>query len=112
MTNQSISSSRAVVLHAADRADDVQRAVSTAAALRKAFPEARVRIIINGEALTAASTLDTDGLPDGASVAVCAIGLHRRGIEESEVPDGVEVIPAAPIAIVEEQFAGAAYLRL
>ncbi|MGB4137119.1 MAG: hypothetical protein WA971_11175 [Microbacterium sp.] len=103
---------RAVVIHASDAQEDIQRAVATAAALSDAYPGARIRIIVNGEALNAISQLDPEDVPAGVGVGVCSVGLRRRGIDESGVPEGVEVVPTAPLAIVEEQFNGAAYLRL
>jgi intracellular sulfur oxidation DsrE/DsrF family protein len=72
----------------------------------------RIRIVVNGPALTAVSTLAPDELSGNVGVSVCAIGLQRHNITETEVPDGVEIVPAAPLIIIEEQFNGAAYLRL
>lgn len=103
---------RAVVIHVSDSPQDVQRAISTAGSLREAFPGVRVRIIVNGEALTAVASMTPQQLPDDVEVAACSIGLRRRDIDEDSLPEGVEVIAAAPVAIVEEQFNGAAYLRL
>ncbi|MFK4760128.1 hypothetical protein ACI3KS_04255 [Microbacterium sp. ZW T5_45] len=103
---------RAVVIHAFDAPEDVPRAVGTASTLREAFPDARVRIIVNGAALGAVPALAPEDVPDGVEVGVCRIGLHRRNIDEADIPDGVEIIPTAPVAIVEEQWAGAAYIRL
>lgn len=103
---------RAVVVHASDRPQDLERAVSTAGALRSAFPGVRVRIVVNGAALTGIPDFEVGRLPDDTTLAVCAVGLGRRGIEESTVPDGVEIVPAAPLAIAAEQFDGAAYIRL
>lgn len=103
---------RAVIVHAFERPEDLQRAVGTAATLREAFPDARIRIIVNGEALGAVPALTRDEVPDGIEVGVCRVGLRRRNIDEADVPDGVEIIPTAPVAIVEEQWRGAAYIRL
>lgn len=101
---------RAVVIHASDAPGDIARAVSTAKVLRDAYDGIRIRIIVNGEAL--AAVRDIEAPPAGVGIAVCAVGLQRRGIPESELPEGVDVVPTAPQAIVEEQFQGAAYLRL
>lgn len=103
---------RVVVVHVADAPRDLQRAIQTAQGLRQKFPEVRIRIVVNGPALTAVPTLAPNELPENVGVSVCAIGLQRHDIAETEVPDGVEIVPAAPLVIIEEQFNGAAYLRL
>lgn len=103
---------RAVVIHAVNAPEDVQRAVGTAATLRETFPGVRVRIIVNGEALNAVPALDPASVPEGVRVGVCSVGLQRRSIDAADVPPGVEIVPTAPVAIVEEQWGGAAYIRL
>lgn len=103
---------RAAVIHAADAPRDLQRAIHTAQNLREKFPDVRIRIVVNGPALTAVPTLAPDELPENVGVSVCAIGLQRHDIAETEIPDGVQIVPAAPLIIIEEQFNGAAYLRL
>lgn len=106
------STTQAVVIHVSDAPEDVQRAMSTADALRASFPGARIRIIVNGDALSAVPALSTQQVPNDVEVAVCSVGLRRRDIDDADMPAGVEILPAAPVAIVEEQFKGAAYLRL
>ncbi|PYD00810.1 hypothetical protein B4U78_008785 [Microbacterium esteraromaticum] len=103
---------RAVVVHISNAPEDVQRAINTARTLQERFPGVRVRIIANGPALTAVPTIAPDELPENVDVAVCAVGLTRHNIATADVPDRVEIVPTAPIAIIEEQFNGAAYLRL
>lgn len=103
---------RAVVVHVANAPEDVQRAINASRSLQESFPGVRIRIIVNGPALTAAPTIAPDELPENVDVAVCAVGLKRHNVTEAEVPNGIEIVPTAPIAIVEEQFNGAAYLRL
>lgn len=98
---------RRVVVHVSEDPADVERAVSTAASLREAFPDAEVRVIVNGAAL--------EGLRAGEplpGVEACAVGLGRRGIDAGSLRDGVKVIPSAAIALAEAQFDGAAYLRI
>lgn len=110
--NQESKTTRAVVVHIADAPQDMERAIRTSQALQERFPGIRVRIIVNGPALTGVSSVVVDELPENVGVAVCALGLRRHDIAETEVPDGLEIVPTAPVAIVEEQFNGAAYLRL
>lgn len=69
-------------------------------------------IIVNGPALTAVPAVAAPELPENVEVAVCALGLQNQGLAEADVPDGIEIVSRAPVAIVEEQFRGAAYLRL
>jgi len=99
--------SRRVVVHVSDDPGDLDRAVSTAQSLRDAFPDAAVRVIVNGPAL--------DGLREGQpppGVEACAIGLQRRGIDAASLRAVVEVIPSAATVLVEAQFEGAAYIRI
>ncbi|MBN9216224.1 MAG: hypothetical protein ABS62_04840 [Microbacterium sp. SCN 70-200] len=99
--------SRRVVVHVSDDPGDLDRAVSTAQSLRDAFPDAEVRVIVNGPAL--------DGLREGQAppgVEACAIGLQRRGIDAASLRAVVEVIPSAATVLVEAQFEGAAYIRI
>lgn len=112
MTQQQARESQVVVLHVSDKVQDVQRAIDSARRLSKTFAGVRVRIIINGQALDAATGLRPDQLPPETTVGVCAVGLANRGIDAAELAEGVEVVPAAPIAIAQAQFAGAAYVRL
>lgn len=112
MSEQRTGQARTVVLHASDKVQDVQRAIDSARRLGEAFEGVRVRIIINGQALDAATGRRPDRLPPETTVGVCAVGLANRGIDAAQLPAGIQVVPAAPIAIAQEQFAGAAYVRL
>lgn len=104
---------RAVVIHVMDAPQDMERAVRTSHALRESLPDVRIRIVVNGPALTAVpAAVTAHELPENVGVAVCALGLRNHRIAESDLPDGVEIVPKAPIIIVEEQLNGAAYLRL
>lgn len=103
---------RAVVLHVVDAPEDLDRAIGTSRALQANFPGVRVRIVVNGPALQAIPAVNVSELPEHVGVAACSIGLQRREIATADVPDGVDIVPAAPLVIVEEQFNGAAYIRL
>lgn len=100
------------VLHVVDATEDIDRAVSTAGTLRESFPGIRVTIVINGPALEGLASLDMSAVPEGTGVSACSVGLQRRSIDETTLPEGIQVVPTAPEAIVREQFAGAAYVRL
>lgn len=100
------------IIHVSDGPDDVRRALNAAQGLRAALPKTRVGIVINGDALHAVPTMSDLDVPEGVEVAACAIGLHRRSISEAEIPAGVDIVPAVPVAIIEAQLNGAAYLRL
>lgn len=106
------SEQNAVLLHVVDAIEDIGRAVSTAGTLRESFPGIRVTIVINGPALEGLASLDMSAVPEGTGVSACSVGLRRRSIDETTLPEGVQVVPTAPEAIVREQFAGAAYIRL
>ncbi len=101
-----------LVIHVSEAVEDVSRAIATAGALRESYPGIHIRIVVNGPALTAVPAIDTAEISTNVDVSVCAIGLQRRDIAQTEIPEGVEVVPAASVVIVEEQLNGAMYLRL
>ncbi|GAB2563813.1 hypothetical protein [Leucobacter ruminantium] len=109
MTDQN---QRSVVLHGAYAAGDAARAVSIAEMLREEYPGIRVTIVLNGAALDEIEQLDTSALPDGASVSACSLGLEHHGIDPAKLPEGVDGSERAPVVLVREQLAGAAYIRL
>ncbi|MCK9914211.1 MULTISPECIES: DsrE family protein [Microbacterium] len=96
-----------VVLHVSDSPDDVARAATTAEAIRASFPSVQVRIIVNGEALSALTQADA---PPG--VEACEIGMARRGIETAHLAPGVGTVASAAVELAGAQFAGAAYIRI
>ncbi|WP_449276623.1 hypothetical protein [Leucobacter sp. GX24907] len=101
-----------VILHAVSAAEDATRAVSLASMLREEFPGVQVRIVLNGAALGSLEQLDTSGLPDDAVVSACSVGLERHGIDPANLPERIDGSERAPVVLVREQFAGAAYIRL
>lgn len=101
-----------ILLHAVDSPDAIDRAIGTATTLRKAFPETRIRIIVNGDALLGAATARTETLEEGISIGACRVGLQKRNIDEKSLAPNVEVVPSASVTLVQEQFDGAAYIRI
>ena len=101
------------VLHVANSPDDVARATAAAAALTNADPQLRVRVIVNGAAL---SGLTDAAAPiaagDGVTVEACQVGLRRRRIPEGELQSGIGTVASAIVAIVSAQRSGASYVRL
>lgn len=102
-----------VIVHIADRPEDVARATAAAAAITHADPTLQVRIIVNGSALdglvNSAPALDE---ADGVTIEACSVGLKRRGIDETQLQTSTTPIDSAVVAIVFAQRAGAVYMRL
>ncbi len=103
---------RTVILHAAEGAKDVVRAVDAARRLHAEHPELNIRVIVNGAALDGLIAPEAPAAPEGVHVQACAFGLCKRGIDASVLPSGVETVPAAVTAIVEAELSGAAYVRI
>jgi len=103
---------RLVILHASDAPEDIVRAADNARLVAERLPGVRTRVIVNGAALEGLASPDALELVPGVEIAACAIGLDRRGIDHGTLPDSVEIVPAAVVAIVAAQLEGALYVRI
>lgn len=105
-----------VLLHASARAGDIDRAIGTARTLHKNRPERRIRIIVNGPALTGvtvdAKPLDLSHLPDNTSIEACEVGLKVHDIPTDALQPGIRTVPSAIVALTDAQLDGAAYVRV
>ncbi|WP_247962716.1 DsrE family protein [Microbacterium aerolatum] len=84
----------------------------------RGLPEARIRVVVQGPAvagLVSGSGFDEDladtrrGVID---VAACGNSMEREGIEQDQLTEGVTVVPSAVIHLAEQQWSGAAYVRV
>jgi NitT/TauT family transport system ATP-binding protein len=94
-----------LVIHAPTAAA-LERARRNARNFRRLRPEARLRIVANGEAVAAAldaPDAETDGL-----LELCGVTLARLG---RPAPLTVRVVEAAVVAVAEAQAEGWSYLR-
>lgn len=111
-----MTTSHTVLLHVNDHAEDVARAILTSRTLHKVRPEVSIRILVNGHALTGVTTsaepLDIDHLPEAATLEACEIGMSVHGISPDDVQAGVDTTPSVLASLSDEQFAGAAYIRI
>ncbi|WP_217178869.1 hypothetical protein [Streptomyces sp. AC495_CC817] len=96
-----------------DHAGDITRALGIAGILHGERPATRIRIIVNGPAvpgLTAdARPLDITGI---ATVEACEGGMRAHGVTADQLQPGVITVPSAAVALSDEQFDGAAYIRV
>lgn len=113
MTENTSAHDRTVVLHVADKPEDVARAVDAAASLTQARPGLRVRIIVNGPALGGVVAESQRLAPNPATtVEACEIGMRRRDLTPDLLQPAVHTVASAVIALVDAQLAGAAYVRI
>lgn len=106
-------SSQNVVLHISTAPADVARAIGSAATLHRARPAARIRIIVNGPAITGV-TRDAEALvlPEFATVEACEVGMRAHAISADALQEGILTTPSAIVALSDAQWAGAAYIRI
>lgn len=107
-----MSATRAAVIHGDRSPEDFHRGIDVATRLKQVEPELLVRVILNGKAVAGAVSTERLDLVDGVSVEVCQVALDKQGFSRDDVRPGVGVVPMAAHAILDAQFAGAAYLRL
>lgn len=102
-----------VVLHVSDKPADVARAIGSARTLHRFRPEASIRIIVNGPAITGV-TRDADALelPDFATVEACEVGMKTHRIAAEDLQPGVATTESAIVALTDAQWGGAAYVRI
>lgn len=94
-----------VVLHA-PTADAFTRALSNAANLAKARPDAQVELVVNAQGARAAVEV-----ADNASASIlryCANSLAKQGLQ---APAGAVVVEAAVLHLAQRQHEGWAYIR-
>lgn len=107
-----MSTTRAAVIHGDRLPEDFHRGIDVATRLKQVEPDLLVRVILNGKAVAEAVGTESLNLVDGVSVEVCQVALKKLGFVPGDVRPGVDVVPMAAHAILDAQFAGAAYLRL
>ncbi len=82
------------------------------------LPEARIRVVVQGPAvagLVSGAGFDedlADTLRGMIDVAACGNSMERERIEQDQLTEGVTVVPSAVIHLAEQQWAGAAYVRV
>ncbi|TCJ21768.1 hypothetical protein E0W80_15615 [Microbacterium sp. PI-1] len=82
------------------------------------LPEARIRVVVQGPAvagLVSGAGFDedlVDTLRGMIDVAACGNSMEREGVEQDQLSEGVTAVPSAVIHLAEQQWAGAAYVRV
>lgn len=105
-----------VVLHVSDHPDDVARGLSAAGLIAQSEPM-RVRVIVNGPAVTelvrtGPGSREPIPSPEGVSILACQRGLRAQGFNADDLRPGVGSVPSAVIALANAQHEGAAYIRI
>lgn len=111
--NVSMTDEKTVVLHVSTKPEDVARALGSARTLHSHRPEYRIRIIVNGAAITGVTVGAAElELSAAASIEACEVGMRSHGIVADELQAGVGTVPSAIVALADLQVAGAAYVRI
>lgn len=108
-----MTASRDVVIHVSDAPADVARAIGSASTLHRFHPDAQIRIIVNGPAITGV-TRDAEELrlPEFATVEACEVGMRAHTIAKDALQPGILTTPSAIAALSDAQWTGAAYIRI
>ncbi|MFC9985062.1 hypothetical protein ACFU0W_12920 [Microbacterium keratanolyticum] len=108
-----MTASRDVVIHVSDAPAGVARAIGSASTLHRFHPDAQIRIIVNGPAITGV-TRDAEELrlPAFATVEACEVGMRAHALEPAALQPGILTTPSAIAALSDAQWAGAAYIRI
>ena len=105
-----------VVLHAA-QADHWQYVVSNLTNLRQEWPEARLRVVVDGTAvgmLLGESSLTQSlraAMADGVELYVCPNALHEHGIAPEAMPAGTVTSLGGVVALVRAANDGYIYVK-
>lgn len=109
-----------VVMHAhGERGDAVLAALRSARNVRAEMANVPLEIVVQGGAVASVVTADgvyADALQAIAevpvAVALCHNSLVGAGLDDSDVPTGLVVVPAAAAHLAQRQWQGWAYVRL
>ncbi|WP_262106827.1 DsrE family protein [Arthrobacter sp. Marseille-P9274] len=98
---------------------DLAAALRVARNARAELPEARIELVVQGPVVTqlagsgpAAAEAGALAAESGTKVTACRNSLRTAGIDETSLPPGIAVVPAAVAHLAQRQFGGAAYIRI
>lgn len=114
-----MSGQRELLIHAFDSDPAIiTAAMRVARNASQGLPEARIRVVVQGQAvvgLVGGSGFEDelgDTLRGVIDVAACGNSMDREGIEQDQLTVGVTVVPSAVVHLAQQQWAGAAYVRV
>lgn len=87
--------------------------------MAKAYPDANLEVVVYGGALpllvkdksSSAGTVEELALKKNVSFKVCAQTMQRDGVDQSQLINGVEVVPDGIMEIVIKQADGWGYIK-
>lgn len=98
---------------------DLAAALRVARNARAELPEATIELVVQGPIVTqlagsgpAAVEAGALAAGNGTRVTACRNSLRSAGIDETSLPAGITVVPAAVAHLAQRQFGGAAYIRV
>lgn len=105
-----------LVLHV-DQADRWSAALGNVENLTRDYPDARVRMVVNGSAvypLAGANDLAeriAEYAGKGVTFQVCANSLRSHAVPRASLPDSAVIVPAGVVALAQAQEEGFAYVK-
>lgn len=112
---------RTLVLHTFAETPDAMPAALRVArhAAETLGPDASVQVVVQGGAVRGltsdsafAEDIRTTLMAPGVEMRACENSMHRTGVDRGALLSGVGTVPSAVGFIAEQQWAGAAYLRI
>lgn len=114
-----LTEAREVLIHAfAEDPEVVAGALRVARNAAQALPEDSVQVVVQGIAVTGIAVgggFDEDiagTLARGVRIVACGNSMERAHLESSQMAPGVQVVPSAVAHLANQQWAGAAYVRV
>ncbi len=94
---------------------NVSNAIDIATRLSEKIPDAEVCLVVQGPAVAsvlASGPIDKPQLRPNLRLLACAHSLSKLDVEDKRLLPGFDTVPAAAVFLAEQQWRGAAYIRI
>ncbi len=110
---------RVILIHAfAENPDVITGTLRVARNAVQGLPDGVVQVAVQGIAvtgLTVGGGFEDDiaeAVNGGVHIVACGNSMDRASLAPSQLAAGIEVVPSAVVHLAEQQWAGAAYVRV
>nr|WP_274638384.1 DsrE family protein [Microbacterium bovistercoris] len=110
---------RVILIHAfSEDPEVITAALRVARNAAQSLPDAIVEVVVQGIAvtgLTVGGRFEDDiaqTMTRGVRTVACGNSIERAGLDPAQLMAGIEVVPSAIVHLAEQQWAGAAYVRV